>query len=378
MSKLKSSIYAIATLAGTIIGVGIFSLPYITLKVGFPTIIGYFLILGILVILIHQFFGQLAIATPDLKRLPGFAKLYLGKWGEKIAFFSSILGGFGAILAYLIVGGEFLSELLSPIFGQGNLIYTLIYFSLGAVLIFFGIKAIAKIEFWGLIGFFLALILIFLYGKDFINIENLFLGRAKTENFFLPYGPILFSLWGASLIPEIEEMLNEKKKLLKKIIPISILIAVFVYLFFIYLILGVTGAQTTESALIGLKNFLGNRIIYLAIFFGILTTFTSFIAIGLTLKNVFCYDLKINKNAAWFIACFVPLFFFLIGIKSFISVISFIGGTMLAIDGILILLMYYKLKTKNQNSKIKISLIIIPLFLILFGGIVYQIIYFLK
>ena len=180
----------------------------------------------------------------------------------------------------------------------------------------------------------------------------------------------MFSLWGAALIPEVEEMLGEKKDLLKKIIPFAILIPIFVYLFFIYLILGITGSQTTESALIGLRNFLGDRIVSLGLFFGVLTTFTSFIALGLTLKKVFWYDLKIDKNLAWLITCFPPLILFLIGIRKFIPVISFVGGVMLGIDGILTLLMYRKINPKK--------ILIYPLFLILLGGIIYEIIYFLK
>jgi len=369
MNKLKIIIYAVSTLSGTIIGVGLFSLPYITLKVGFWVMLGYFLILGTLVILVHLFFGELSLKTPDFKRLPGFAKIHLGNWGEKTAFISTILGIFGAILAYLIVGGEFLTELLSPIFGGGNFIWTLFYFAVGALLIFFGIKAIAKVEFWGLILFFLILIAIFFRGLPFLKIENLF-PELNISYLFLPYGAILFSLWGASLIPEVEEMLGERKNLLKKIIPISILIPIFIYLFFIYLILGITGPQTTESALTGLRNFLGDRIVSLALFFGVLTTFTSFIALGLTLKKVFWYDLKIKKNLAWAITCFLPLILFLIGVKSFIPVISVVGGVMLGIDGILILLMYRKINPQK--------ILVYPLFLILLGGIVYEIIYFLK
>lgn len=369
MSKF---IYAIATLSGTMIGVGLFSLPYITLRVGFWVMLSYFFILGILVILIHQFFGELSLKTPDLKRLPGFAYHYLGKWGRIIAFLSSVTGIFGAILAYLVVGGEFLKELLSPVFGGGNLIWILIYFSFGAFLIFSGIKAISKIEFWGLILFFLILILIFFQAKIFINPKNLLLATAGKWEWslvkrylFLPYGAILFSLWGTTLIPQIEEILSEKKHLLKKAISISILISILVYLFFIYLVLGITGSQTSESAITGLKKFLGNKIINLVLFFGVLTTFTSFIALGLTLKQTFRYDLKINKNIAWAITCFVPLILFLIGVKQFIPVISFVGGVMLAIEGILILLMYQKIHPQK--------IIIYPLFLIFIGGIVYEI-----
>jgi tyrosine-specific transport protein len=365
-------VYAIATLSGTIIGVGFFALPYITLKVGFWVILGYFLVLGALVILVHQFFGELALKTPDLKRLPGFARIYLGNFGEKIASLSSILGIFGAILAYLIVGGEFLTELLLPFFGGNSLLYTLFYFIIGAFLIFYGIKAIAKVEFWGVILFFLVLILIFLRGKYLINVENLFIGQWSTikSHFFLPYGVVLFSLWGAVLIPEVEEMLKNQKGMLLKIIPIAIFIPIIIYLFFIYLVLGISGTQTTQTALPGLKAVLGDGIVSLAFLFGFLTTFTSFITLGLTLKNVFWYDLKMNKNLAFVITCFLPLILFLIGVKQFIPVISFVGAIMLGIEGILILLMYQKIKPKRK-------FLVLPLALIFLGGIIYEIIYFI-
>jgi len=163
---------------------------------------------------------------------------------------------------------------------------------------------------------------------------------------------------------------KQKKKALRWIIPIAIFIPIIVYLFFIYLILGITGPQTTESALTGLRDVLGDGIVSLALCFGLLTTFTSFIALGLTLKKVFWYDLKIGKNIAFAITCFIPLVLFLIGIKQFIPIISFVGATMLGIDGILILLMYRKIKPKQ--------ILVYPLFLILFGGIIYEIIYFIK
>jgi len=369
-NQTKKIIYAVAILSGTIIGVGLFSLPYITSKVGFWVMLGYFLVLGTLVIIVHLFFGELSLKTPDFKRLPGFAKIYLGNWGKNIAFISIILGLFGAMLAYLIVGGEFLTAALAPIFGGSNLLYTIFYFILGSYLVYSGIRAIAKIEFWGLVLFFLILIVIFFKGFPYLKFANLF-PSPDLGQLFLPYGAVLFSLWGAALIPEVEEMLGEQKRLLKKIIPIAILIPIFVYIFFIYLILGITGSQTTESALIGLKIFLGNKIAFLGLFFGVLATFTSFIALGVTLKKVFWYDLRIPHSLAWTLTCFLPLILFLIGIKSFISVISFVGAVVLGIDGILILLMYRKIRPERK-------FLIYPLTLIFLGGIIYGVIYFVK
>lgn len=369
--RIKKIIYALSTLSGTIIGVGLFSLPYITSQVGIWVVLGYFLVLTFLVILIHQLFAKVALETPDFLRLPGYAQIYLGQWGKRVALISGILGFLGSILAYLIVGGQFLTSLFSPVFGGNNLFYTLLFFLIGAGLIFLGIKAIAKVEFWGLILFLAVLMAIFFRGFPFLKIENLLISLGGTKDWFLPYGPILFSLWGATLVPEVEEMLGENKKLLKKIIPLAILIPALIYLFFIYLITGITGSQTSPEAIIGLKNFLGDGIVSLALFFGFLTTFTSFITLGLTLKKVFWYDLKIEKNLAFFIACFVPLTLFLIGVKSFIPVISFVGGIMLGIDGILILLMYQKIRPKKK-------FLVYPLVLIFLAGIIYEIIYFIK
>ena len=361
-------VYAIATLSGTIIGAGLFALPYITLKLGFWVILGYFLVLGSFITLIHLFFGELALKTPDFKRLPGFAKIYLGRKGEVVSYIATILSIFGALLAYLILGGEFLTELLQPYLGGGELLYTVFYFIIASAVIFYGIKAVSKVEFWGLILFFIILFAIFFQGQPFITADHLFTAP-DWSLIFLPYGVILFSLWGATLIPEIEEMLGEKKKVISKVIPIAILIPALVYLFFIYLILGITGPQTTESALAGLRTVLGGGITSLALFFGLLTTFTSFITLGLTLKKVFHYDLKLKKIVAWTITCFAPLFLYLAGVKSFIAVIGVVGGIMLAVDGILILLMYRKLRPERK-------ILVYPLILLLLGGIIYSIIYY--
>lgn len=361
-------IYAIATLSGTIIGAGLFALPYITLKLGFWVILAYLLILGTFITLIHLFFGELALKTPDFKRLPGFAKIYLGKPGQLIAYTTTILGILGALLAYLILGGEFLSELFQPYFGGNDIIYVLFYFIVASTIIFHGIKAVAKIEFWGFILFFVILFAIFFRGESFITSSHLF-NAPDWSLIFLPYGVILFSLWGATLIPEIEEMLGEKRKLISKVIPIAILIPALVYLFFTYLILGITGPQTTESALSGLRTVLGNGIVSLALLFGLVTTFTSFITLGLTLKKVLWYDFKLKKITAWVITCFVPLLLYLLGFKSFIAVIGVVGGIMLAIDGVLILLMYKKIRPDRR-------ILIYPLILLLLGGIIYSVIYF--
>jgi hypothetical protein len=129
------------------------------------------------------------------------------------------------------------------------------------------------------------------------------------------------------------------------------------------------GENTSESALVGLRTILGNKGALVALFFGILTTFTSFIALGLTLKKVLWYDLGISKNLSFVITVFFPFLLYILGFNNFIKVISFIGSVALAIDGILISLMYKKIKPEKR---------ILSYFLVLFFilGIIYSINYF--
>jgi tyrosine-specific transport protein len=370
MSEFKKFVLATATLTSTIIGVGFFSLPYITNQVGLLTMLGYFLVLGGLVILIHLLFGEVALKTPDFLRLPGYAKIHLGERGKQIAVLTMILGTYGSILAYLIIGGKFLSSLSLPFLAHNEFLATLVYFLLGSIFIYLGIKSIAKLDFWSLLLVLVIMAVVFLKGLPFLRLPNV-LVRDNFLNFFLPYGPILFSLWGASMIPEIEEMLGQNKNLLKRVIFTSVLISALVYLFFIFMVLGISGPLTTIDAISGLKGFLGGKTLVLGLLLGLVTSFTSFLALGLTLRKVFSYDLGFNKNLAFLLVCLVPLAMFLAGLQDFLKVISLVGGVMLGVEGTLILLMYNKIKPEKKW-------LIYPLILIFLLGIGYEIVYFVK
>lgn len=368
----KEYIYPVATLSGSIIGVGFLSLPYVTSKVGILPMIFYFVFLTLLVVFIHTIFGEICLKTPDFKRWPGFVGFYFGNWAKKIILVPMVLGSFGVLLAYLIVGSHFLNAIFSPIFGGGMIFYVFLYFLILSSVVYFGVKAVSKLEFWAIILLLVSFILIFIKGFSQINISNFFILNFKFEisNLLLPYGAILFSLWGTALIPEAEEMVRGHKRSLKKIIILGTLIPALIYLLFVFLVLGISGLETTESALVGLKNALGNGIASAILFVGVITTFTAFIAHGLFLKKVFMYDLGLKEFPAWILVCFTPLVMFLLGFNSFIALISFIGGVLLGVDGILILLMYRKIGGKK--------IIVYPLTIFFILGIIYSIVYFVK
>ena len=374
---MPKEIYAIATLVASIVGVGIFSLPYITAQVGLFTMLGYFLILGGVMFILYLMFAEVSLVTPDYKRLPGFAEYHLGPLAKKIALGSMVISSLGSILAYLIVGGEFLSGILDPIFkigsGDSSAFYTFLYGLIGTALIFLGIKAIAKIEFWGFVLFFVVLGALFFFGLPFFKLSNLAVKTGDLSSLFLPYGAIVFSLWGLDMIPEIEEMLGKhnKKKLLKKVIVISLLLTLAIYFFFIFLTLAIAGAGVNDSAIASLRDIVGPGAATVGFIFGLIATFTSFITSGLTLEKVLHYDLKISKTVSFGLTCFIPLIVFFIGVQQFIPVISLVGGTMMGVNGLLILAMYNKIRPQKKW-------LMFPLIILLMAGMILEIIYFVK
>src|SRR3989338_415431 len=115
---MYQKLLALATFCGTIIGVGLFGLPYVTAQVGFVPMIFYFLILGVVMLLVNIAYGEIVLRTAGDHRLPGYNRIYLkNPWLERLSYLTTIVGLVGSLLAYLLVGGSFLASLAMPYLG---------------------------------------------------------------------------------------------------------------------------------------------------------------------------------------------------------------------------------------------------------------------
>ncbi len=335
---------AFSVFTGVIIGVGIFGLPYVASKAGFFVVLGYFILMTIVVVFINLFYGKVVAGTKEANYFPGHAAQYLGERWKIIAIIIIGLGTIGALLAYLIVGGEFLNLFLSPLIGGNVIIWTLIFFIFGAFLIFRDIKTLAKLELILLAIFFLILIIFFIKAVPFIDLKNF--TSLNLSFLTLPYGVILFSLWGATFIPELKQMLFSDSKLFKMVIIGGTIFSALTYLFFIITILGASGSFTSKEAIEGFMKATGSNIVKLGLVFGIINIFDSFVVIGLILKKILWHDFGLSKNISWFLSCFLPLILFFIGPKEYISVIGFIGAVLIGAEGIMIIFIYKKFLKK--------------------------------
>ena len=340
---------ALAIFTCTIIGAGIFSLPYIASKAGFLTISAYFLVLTILTIVIHLLLAEVSRESRKSAYIAGYAEEYLGKGWRNFSLIVFCLSLFGALLAYLILGGKFLSSYFYPRFDNQTMLFTLIFFALGAALIYRGAKSIAKTDLLILSILLLIIFLFFTKGVPFINLQNLF--TFNPRYLALPYGAVLFSLWGLTMVPEITELVERDRKKLLTIIISGIVLACLCYLSFVFLILGVSGQQTTPDAISGFAAIVGDQTVKLGFIFGFLAVFTSFIGLGLTLKKIFQFDLKLTEKASWAAACFPPVLFYLIGINNFVQIISLTGAITLGLEAVIVILIYKNFLQKRFQLK---------------------------
>ncbi|RLI68207.1 hypothetical protein DRO91_09335 [Candidatus Heimdallarchaeota archaeon] len=336
---MKALAEATATLIGTVIGAGIFAIPYVSAKAGFLTALVDIVLIGLLVMLMNLYVGEVCLRTKGIHQLTGYAAKYLGRWGRRLMAFSMVFGIYGALVAYLVGEGE----ALFAIFGFGSeLLYSLIFFAVVCLIVYFGLKTIAKSELI-FVPLMLAIIgVIFFVGFKHIDFGNL--GEFSLKKIFVPYGVVLFAYGATAAIPEMREELLGKEKLLKKSIIIGMLTCMLIYAVFAMVVVGITGKATTEVATVGLGNVLGEAMLLFGNIFAVFAMFTCFITLAFALKGMYNYDYGLSDKLSWFLSCVIPLCLFFIVRKfvGFAKIIEVTGAIGLGLTGILVVLMAKK------------------------------------
>ncbi|MBU1204865.1 MAG: amino acid permease [Nanoarchaeota archaeon] len=370
----KNSFGAIATLIGCIIGAGILGIPYVVAKAGFITGLIDIVLIGIVMIVMHLYLGEVVLRTKGNHQLVGYAEKYLGKTGKNLMWFAMVFVIYGALVAYTIKEGDFFNALFNSYFGGNPFTYSLIFLGLMAFLVYFELNVLEKSEIL-MVSILLGVIfLICIFALPHINTNNL--TSFNPSSFFLPYGVILFAFLGTVAVPEMKEELKENRAYLKKAIIIGSLIPLIIYIIFAAVVVGVTGINTTDGAILGLGNAIGYEMLVFGTLFGIITMMSSFLILAFSLKKMFEYDYKIDKFSSWFLTCSVPLVIFLLGMKSFVRTIGVAGSVSGGLMGILIVIMYIKAKKlgnrKPEYSIKKSNIIIWVLILLFIFGIFYE------
>ena len=211
-----------------------------------------------------------------------------------------------------------------------------------------GIQLIAKAELVMNIVLFGGISLIFFFALPHIQVNNF--SFINIDNFFLPYGVILFALAGWPAIPEIADFFYKRreKKNMDNVIIIAGVITIVLYFIFSLFVVGVSGNETSPDSLSGLIPFLGKGVIVLGSMLGLIAIAASFLILGNYLKNSLRYDFHLPYIFSAGIATIAPLVLFLIGFQEFILVLGIVG-LIVVIDGVLITAIFLKVKSKGTR-----------------------------
>lgn len=367
---------SVALYVGTAIGAGIFALPYAVHQVGFFIGLIYLLLIGGIVALTSLLYGEVVLRTTGKHQMTEYAHRYTGTTGRLIITASVIFGTYGALTAYALEVGTLLHTLLGPTLGGGVLLYRLVFFAAASAIIFFGLGLVSRIERVMVIILIGVIILIAGLASPSIQLQPLL--TAPGMNYFLPYGVILFAFAAATAIPDMKYLLKGQRHRLKSAILVGGLLPLLVYTVFTLVTIGVSGAEVTPNAILGLGEKLGPSVFIIGAILGCLTMSTSFLSLGEILKETYQDDFGLRRITSWFLVVLVPFFAVLLNLTNFIQVIAVVGTVMGGFEGIVFVWMHHQAKIKgNRKPEFAIGIpapIRLALVLVFFSGLVYQVI----
>lgn len=379
-SRTTNFILAVSTLVGTIIGVGMFGLPYAASRSGAAVALAYLLVLGAVVTCLHLIYGEIVLRTGERHRLVGYARLYLGRWGKLAASVIFFVTLYLALWVYLLVGGEFLSTALSGWLDFSAEKGSLILAALGFFVIFKGVRLAGVFEFLMTLVLLAMIVGLVIYGQGLVAKENWTLSPASLADWFLPYGVVLFALAGGSAVPEIRSLFRAgQASVLKRAIIWGTWLPVSVYIVFVLTVVGISGGATSAEAIKGLSPFLGASVVRYGAAIGFLAVITSFFTVGLNIKNSFRFDLGLSPGVSFILTAAVPLILFWLGWSDFIKIISVGGAVLGGLEGLLLLAIWRRAKRRGgRQPEYSLSLgrvILAAIVLVLVLGVVYQMVY---
>jgi len=341
-SSSKSFFTALAIFIGTCVGVGFLGIPYVAAQAGFFVSVFYIIALGLILLYINLCIGEITLRTKSEHQLIGYTKIYFGTPGKIFMTIALMFGVLSALIAYMTGFGESLSFL---IFGNYNfsLIFGIAFGILISFFLFGGMKNFKRYEKIAVSFVMFILILVFLIFVWKMNPQNLL--TFNSQKIFLPFGVILFSLLAFSSIPNIRLALRNHEKEMKKTLVWGMLIVVSIYILFTLVVVGFLGDKTPEISTLAL-----------GIFFIVLSLFTMSVAhfsLGMALKENFILDFGFKNFKAWLFSAILPILLFvfvqLIGIKSFIEILSIAGVISGGLNAILVMLMIRKAKKEGKR-----------------------------
>jgi amino acid permease len=350
------------------VGDGVFALPFVFYQAGWLICIGYLVILGAIVVSAHTVYFKTLMKVGEKERLLGLARKYFGASGFWVGFAAIVIGLLLTLVAYLILGSEFI-HLGFPGLSPG--LPLAIFWLFIATTVLIDDTRIVELELMGILFTSTIIGLIFLTALPHVAFSGA--PAIHWRSAFLPFGAVLFSLAGWT---GIEPAYESRKGLRRKFAPwralaTGSLFAIFLYIMFAAGILG-TAPNITPDTISGLAGWAAwKRDIIAAL--GLFAVATVSMPISREIKNSLEKDLRWNKVWSRGLIIFFPIACVLAGLNNFLTVVGIVGGVFLSTQYLLMISVGRRALSLPTVQKILLDLAAI----VFAAAAVYQIVTFI-
>ena len=193
--------------------------------------------MGAAAVLINVYYAVVAVETPGRHRLAGYARKIMGKKAWAAVAVVSMVEFFGALLVYVILGGNF----LSVIFGGAADLWSLVFLAVAALILLLPLKKSEWVDNLFTVALIVAIAAIAAMLVPPIKTAKIV--SIDWKNWFAPYGVLFFALGGSSVIPEMIEVSKRDKRSAVNAVAVGTIAAAVLIALFGTIIVGVCGAR---------------------------------------------------------------------------------------------------------------------------------------
>lgn len=330
---------ATGIIVGHGVGAGILSVPYLASHNSFRETVFILIFAYLVALVLHLIIAELSYNNNGAQFVKCFdSELFAGKIKTVLTWTAFILLGVSVIVnvSAFLTGA---AAVFAQWFGLPDFVGILVFYVLGAGVVFVGMKLVGICEKYAVIAMVIVMGVIFV-ATLMRGTEALPTGWRGFNNALALFGMISFSLSAVMSTPQVVKGLGGDKKRIRSSIALGLAVnASLIFLITLTTLLGTGGDVSEEGAFVDLARRFGGWVAVVGYVFTLLALATSFWANTLNLRDIVSEQTGWGRRLSWLIASLPCLVLAILGLDSFVGFTRF-ASIIQVVTGIGIIVAY--------------------------------------
>lgn len=354
MNVFAPWIKATLSMMGTIMGAGLFALPYAFSQIGlgWGTLVFAFLAIGMTIT--HLGYMDEILSETGHHRLTYFIKQRFGVRASFLPMITYPVQLFSINYAYLLLGGAFLG-MMAHRFGisMNETLWIVVFWIFFSIIALLGISIVAKAEVYITSALIVTLIFMGIVQLPAVTTFTVPMGDADL---LLALGVFLFSASGISGIGEIVQIAKTRQMAKRAIVLGTVGSAILSWFFGVIFYLASRGE--ISSRIIDFQSYIPDAFFWLLPLLGLTGIASSYLTASVELATVLEKDFRWHKFQALAVTYLLPIACLAFVTRAFVEVISFAGSVFIGINAAMVCflaLVRSRQNTFTKNTVVRVS-----------------------